>query len=106
MQGAGMGAWFQLGSGGEMRGAAGGKSRGKKLESRGSNCTALRCNFNLPSTLHCNVGLIAGIATDTPVIDGGGNWRAGWEWIGRQNWLAGVGRLAQFGLATSFELYF
>jgi hypothetical protein len=38
--------------------------RGKLKESRGSNCTTLRCNFNLPSTLHSNVSLIAGIATD------------------------------------------
>jgi hypothetical protein len=35
----------------------------KKLESRGSNCSAPRRNFNLSSTLHCNVSLIAGIAS-------------------------------------------
>jgi hypothetical protein len=45
--------------------AAGDFDGSKKLESRGSNCSALRRNFNLPSTLRCNISLIGGIATDS-----------------------------------------
>ena len=35
----------------------------RRKESRGLNCSAPRRNFNLSSTLHCNVSLIAGIAS-------------------------------------------
>jgi len=44
-------------------------------------CTALRCNFNLPSTLCFNISLIAGIATDGFVDyskdSGGREWAVG-----------------------------
>jgi hypothetical protein len=50
-----------------MRREPAGRTAEKVGESR-LNCTALRCNFNLPSTLHCNVSLIAGIATDSSMV--------------------------------------
>jgi hypothetical protein len=49
----------------------------KRKESRGPNCTALRCNFNLPSTLHYNLSLIAGIATGSSWCMGGSGRRTG-----------------------------
>jgi len=50
---------------------------GRLKESRGSNCSALRRNFNLPSTLRCNVSLILRIATAGFEVFWGekGNWR-------------------------------
>ena len=58
-----------------------GNGRKNEKESRGSNCSALRRNFNLPPTLHCNVSLIAGLATDLRGSFGGWkqcgkSWRA------------------------------